>query len=62
MDKDKSIHKTSTGKIFQLTDLEGNPMDYEMCKGIFPRSYFSGLNVGQILRSSGNGMMLKRLK
>ena len=31
MEKDKSIHKTSTGKLFQLIDLEGNPMDHENC-------------------------------
>lgn len=59
---DKSIHKTSTGKVFQLTDLEGNPMDYENGKGIFTRSYMTMLKVGQILKSSSNGMMLKRIK
>ena len=49
MEKDKSIHKTSTGKLFQLIDLEGNPMDYEKCKGIFTRSYMAALEVGQTL-------------
>lgn len=34
MEKDKSIHKTSTGKLFQLIDLEGNPIDYVKCKGL----------------------------
>lgn len=62
MEKDKSIHKTSAGKLFQLIDLEGNPMDYEKCKGIFTRSYMAALEVGQALRSSDNGMMLKRIQ
>lgn len=62
MEKDKSIHKTSTGKLFQLIDLEGNPMDYEKCKSIFTRSYMAALEVGQALRSSDNGMMLKRIQ
>lgn len=35
MEKDKSIHKTSTGKLFQLIDLEGNPIDYVKCNGHF---------------------------
>ena len=41
MEKDKSIHKTSTGKLFQLIDLEGNPIDYVKCKGIFTVIYGS---------------------
>lgn len=62
MKRDKSIHKTSTGKVFQLMDLQENPIDYERGKGVFTRPYLAGLNVGQILRSSSTGMMLKRIK
>lgn len=62
MDKDGNIHKTSTGKIFMLMDLEGNPLDYKECKGVFARTYIAALEVDQILRSKDFGMMLKRLK
>ena len=62
METDKGTHKTSTGKIFRLTDLDGNLLDYSACKGIFTRPYIAALEVGQILRSSSAGMMLKRLK
>lgn len=60
--EDKSIHKTSTGKVFQLMDLDGKPIDYENGKEVFTRHLLAGLNVNQILRSASTGMMLKRLK
>lgn len=60
--EDKSIHTTSTGKVFQLMDLEGNPIDYENGKEVFTRHLLAGLNVDQMLRSVSKGMMLKRLK
>lgn len=61
MDRD-AIHRTSTGKIFYLTDLEGNPLKYEEHKDIFLRHHLANLEVGQILRSSEKGVMLKRYK
>ena len=59
--KDKSIHKTSTGKVFQLFDENEFPIDYKEGKDIFSKSYIAGLEVGQILKSKQCGYMLKRI-
>lgn len=57
-----SIHRTTTGKIFQLTDLEGNPLRYDDYKKQFTRKHLALLGVGQALRSEDLGIMLKRWK
>lgn len=56
------IHKTSTGKVFKLTDFEGNPLSYEEYKDNFTRNNLAILEVGQILRSKSLGIMLQRVK
>jgi len=58
----KTIHRTSTNKIFQCQDLAGNPIEYEKHKHIFNRYVMAQLDVGQTLRSLQNKVMLKRLK
>ena len=58
----KTIHRTSTGKIFQCQDLDGNPVEYAKYKHIFNRYVIAQLDVGQTLRSLQNQVMLKRLK
>lgn len=60
--KDKSMHKTSTGKVFQLYDSNELPVDYSECKNVFAKSYIAALQVGQILKSKQYGYMLKRIK
>lgn len=57
-----SIHKTSTGKVFKLTDFEGNPLSYGEYKDNFTRNNLAILEVGQILRSESLGIMLQRVK
>ncbi len=57
-----SIHRTTTGKIFQLMDLEGNPLRYDDYKDRFTRQHLAMLRVGQALRSEDLGIMLKRWK
>ncbi len=59
---ESNIHKTSTGKIFKLTDVSGNAVEYEKGKDIFTKSHLASLAVGQILRSSAAGLMLERLQ
>jgi len=61
MDKN-AIHRTSTGKIFYLTDLKGNPLNYEEYKDVFQRHHLANLEVNQLLRSVDRGIMLKRCK
>ena len=60
--KNNTVHKTVTGKEFILTDLEGNPLNYNDYKGSFTRQHLAMLEVGQILKSSNLGIMLKRTK
>lgn len=57
----KSIHKTSTGKIFKCYDVSENPVNYEDYKHIF-RSYLSLLEVGQRLKHDETGIVLERIK
>ena len=45
-----------------MTDLEGNPLNYNDYKGSFTRQHLAMLEVGQILKSSSLGIMLKRTK
>jgi len=58
----ESIHKTSTGKVFQCFDSAGNPVNYDEYKHLFVRNYIAMLNPGQRLRHSETGIYLKRLK
>lgn len=60
--EDTTVHKTVTGKEFVLTDLEGNLLNYNDYKGSFTRQHLAMLEVGQILKSSSLGIMLKRTK
>lgn len=48
-----AVHRTTTGKVFELTDLKGNP---------FTRKYLRMLEPGQTLRSATLGIMLKRVQ
>lgn len=57
-----AIHRTTTGKIFYLTDLEGNPLRYDDYKQYFTRQYLTMLAVGQTLKSDELGIKLKRYK
>lgn len=60
--EDTTVHKTVTGKEFILMDLEGNSLSYNDYKGSFTRQHLAMLEVGQILKSSSLGIMLKRIK
>ena len=60
--EDFAIHKTGTGKVFELTDLKGNPLKYEDYKSNFTRKHLRMLEVGQTLRSATLGIMLKRVQ
>ena len=39
--EDSTVHKTVTGKEFILTDLEGNPLNYNDYKGSFTRQHLA---------------------
>lgn len=57
-----SIHKTSTGKTFEMYDSERNPADYKNNIDPFLKSKaISWVNVGQEVQCSETGMILKRL-
>lgn len=60
--EDNTVHKTVTGKEFILTDLEGNPLNYNDYKGSFTRQHLAMLEVGQILKSSSLGDHVKTHK
>lgn len=58
----KKEHKTSTGKVFQITDFKGNPLDYDEYKDVFSKNMKSVLECGQVLRSRTIGVELHRIK
>lgn len=46
--KDSSLHKTSTGKVFQMLDaFSGKPMDYAEGKHNYTKRNLAELKVGQ---------------
>ena len=59
--EDKSIHRTSTKKVFHCFDERGNSVNYEDYKDVF-RSYLQLLNVGQQLKHEESGVILKRIE
>jgi hypothetical protein len=54
-----AVHRTTTGKVFELTDLKGNPLKYD---DYFTRKHLRMLEPGQALRSATLGIMLKRVQ
>ena len=52
-----AVHRTTTGKVFELTDLKGNPLKYDDYKDNFTRKYLRMLEPGQTLRSATLGIM-----
>jgi hypothetical protein len=57
-----AVHRTTTGKMFELTDLKGNPLKYDDYKSNFTRKHLRMLEPGQTLRSATLGIMLKRVQ
>jgi len=57
-----SIHRTSTGKTFEMMDANRNPADYKDNIEPFLKSKaISWVNVGQEIECSDTGMILKRI-
>ena len=40
-----AVHRTTTGKVFELTDLKGNPLKYDDYKDNFTRKYLRMLDI-----------------
>lgn len=57
-----SIHRTSTGKTFEMMDANRNPADYkENIEPFLKSKAISWANVGQEIECSDTGMILKRI-